>query len=225
MSSLARLEGSALVVEDTSLRPREQAEQPAPRIRHLHLARLKNAGREKVASEFEPRHDLALQRCRARPPREKRWQRQHAIPVRLAGTPRHRPPALRRHVGEIIIYAPHITEFSYTHGTLLAEIGYHTRDYFLKQWDKFKSYPGGVLAHSTHLRGQGTYDEHGEHARISVTLAMGISAERCHAHNLGYLDPTSIDVSQWLNREEDGILVVPKAGELLFRLIEPAPVS
>ena len=127
--------------------------------------------------------------------------------------------------GEIIIYAPHITEFSYTHGTLLAEIGYHTRDYFLKQWDKFKHYPGGVLAHSTHLRGKGTYDEHGEHPRISVTLATGISAERCHAHNLGYLDPTSIDVSQWLNREEDGILVIPKAGELLFRLIEPTPVS
>ena len=40
--------------------------------------------------------------------------------------------------GEVIIYAPHITEFSYTHGKLLAEIGYHVRDYFVKQWDQFK---------------------------------------------------------------------------------------
>ena len=60
--------------------------------------------------------------------------------------------------GEVIIYAPHITEVSYTHGRILEQIGYHCRDYFLKQWDKFKDIPGGVLAHSTHVRGQGTYD-------------------------------------------------------------------
>src|SRR5581483_5922262 len=60
--------------------------------------------------------------------------------------------------GEVVIYAPHITEFSYTHGKLLAAIGYHTRDYFVKQWERFKHYPGGVLAHSTHLRGIGQYD-------------------------------------------------------------------
>jgi NAD(P)-dependent dehydrogenase (short-subunit alcohol dehydrogenase family) len=34
--------------------------------------------------------------------------------------------------GEVIIYAPHIDEISYTHGALLHEIGYHVRDYFLK---------------------------------------------------------------------------------------------
>jgi nickel-dependent lactate racemase len=48
--------------------------------------------------------------------------------------------------GEVVIYAPHIDEISYTHGKLLDEVGYHVRDYFLKQWDKFKHYPGGVLA-------------------------------------------------------------------------------
>ncbi|KPJ57916.1 MAG: hypothetical protein AMS15_09440, partial [Planctomycetes bacterium DG_23] len=31
--------------------------------------------------------------------------------------------------GELIIYAPHITEVSYTHGKYLDKIGYHTRDY------------------------------------------------------------------------------------------------
>jgi len=60
--------------------------------------------------------------------------------------------------GEVVIYAPHIDEISYTHGKLIDEIGYHVRDYFVKQWDRFKRYPGGVLAHSTHLRGIGTYD-------------------------------------------------------------------
>src|SRR5262249_13028994 len=89
--------------------------------------------------------------------------------------------------GEVIIYEPHITEFSFTQGETLAKIGYHTRDYFTNQWDRFKDYPGGVLAHSTHLRGIGTYDAvHGERPRIDVTLATGISRERCLAHSLGY---------------------------------------
>ncbi len=121
--------------------------------------------------------------------------------------------------GEVIIYAPHITEFSYTHGANIAKIGYHVRDYFVAQWDKFKDYPLGVLAHSTHLRGIGTYDAvNGERPRIQVTLATGISAERCAAHNLGYLDPATVDIAAWANREDEGVLLVPKAGEILYRV-------
>ncbi|MBX9258735.1 DUF2088 domain-containing protein [Desmonostoc muscorum CCALA 125] len=121
--------------------------------------------------------------------------------------------------GEVIIYAPHITEFSYTHGEILAEIGYHVRDYFLKQWDKFQGYPAGVLAHSTHLKGMGTFDSiEGEKARIRVTLATGISPERCAAHNLNYRDPATIQLTEWSYREHEGILLVPKAGEILYRI-------
>jgi nickel-dependent lactate racemase len=122
--------------------------------------------------------------------------------------------------GEIIIYAPHIDEISYTHGHLLAEIGYHVRDYFLKQWERFKHYPGGVLAHSTHLRGTGTYDsETGiESPRINVTLATRIPKERCRRLNLGYLDPDHINLDDWRGREAEGRLLVPKAGEMLYRL-------
>jgi nickel-dependent lactate racemase len=122
--------------------------------------------------------------------------------------------------GEVIIYAPHIDEVSYTHGKYLDEIGYHVRDYFLKQWDKFKHYPGGVLAHSTHLRGRGEYDaETGvEKPRIRVTLATRIPPERCRRLNLGYLDPDTINFAEWQHREAEGILFVPKAGEMLYRL-------
>jgi nickel-dependent lactate racemase len=121
--------------------------------------------------------------------------------------------------GEVIIYAPHITEFSYTHGRILAQIGYHVRDYFVKQWDRFKGYPGGVLAHSTHLRGVGEYDPAtGERPRIRVTLATGIPLEACRAHNLEYADPASIRPADWAGREAEGILMLPKAGEILYRL-------
>ncbi len=122
--------------------------------------------------------------------------------------------------GEVVIYAPHIDEISYTHGHILDEVGYHTRDYFLKQWDRFKDYPLGVIAHSTHLKGIGTYDEKTgvEYPRIRVTLATGVSRERCERLNLGYLDPASINFDDWRGREDEGILLVPKAGEMLYRI-------
>jgi nickel-dependent lactate racemase len=120
--------------------------------------------------------------------------------------------------GEVVIHAPHITEISYTHGRVLDKIGYHVRDYFIEQWERFRDYPWGVLAHSTHLRGIGTYADGIERPRIDVTLATGIPRERCESVNLGYLDPTTIDISEWENREDEGILVVPKAGEMLYRV-------
>ena len=122
--------------------------------------------------------------------------------------------------GEIVIYAPHITEVSYTHGTIIDEIGYHCRDYFLAQWNRFGHYPGGVLAHSTHVKGLGTFDAATgvERPRIQVTLATGIPEERCRRINLGYLDPAGIRVEDWKGREADGVIVVPRAGEMLYRL-------
>jgi nickel-dependent lactate racemase len=120
--------------------------------------------------------------------------------------------------GKLIIYAPHITEVSYTHGRILDEIGYHVRDYFLSQWEQFKGYPWGVLAHSTHVKGLGTYENGVEKPRIEVILATGIPEERCRKINLGYMDPTQIRVEDYQDREEEGILYVPKAGEMLYRL-------
>jgi nickel-dependent lactate racemase len=123
--------------------------------------------------------------------------------------------------GEVIIYAPHVKVISVTHGELLAEVGYHVRDYFVGQWDRFGGYPGSILAHSTHVTGLGTWSaEQGERRRITVTLATGIDEDTCLAHNLGYRDPASIDVAAWTataERDPD-LLVVPDAGELLFRL-------
>jgi nickel-dependent lactate racemase len=120
--------------------------------------------------------------------------------------------------GEVIIYAPHITEISYTHGKVLDEIGYHVRDYFVKQWDKYKNYPWGVVAHSTHLRGMGSYENGIEIPRVQVTLATGVSPERCARINLGYRDPATVNPQDWANRENEGILLVPHAGETLYRL-------
>jgi nickel-dependent lactate racemase len=122
--------------------------------------------------------------------------------------------------GEVIIYAPHISEVSYTYGAELDKIGYHCRDYFVKQWTKFRDVPRGVLAHSTHLRGKGAYDLEAsvETPRITVTLATGIPEERCQKLNLNYLDPASVDLDEWHDREHEGVKLIPRAGEILHRL-------
>jgi nickel-dependent lactate racemase len=119
--------------------------------------------------------------------------------------------------GEVIIYAPQVTEISYTHGRLIDEIGYHVRDYFVKQWDRFEHVPGGILAHSTHVKGTGTYEGGIETPRIQVTLATGIPEERCRRVKLGYADYRTIDPQEWAGREEEGVLLVPHAGEMLYR--------
>ena len=120
--------------------------------------------------------------------------------------------------GELIIYAPHITEVSVSHGRIIAEIGYHVRDYFTKQEQRFRQIPGGVKAHSTHVKGIGTFEDGIEKPRIDVVLATGIPEETCWKINLGYRDPASIKVEEFINREDEGILYVPKAGEMLYRL-------
>lgn len=120
--------------------------------------------------------------------------------------------------GEVILYAPHLSELSRVHGRLIRQVGYHVRDYFVKQWDKFREIPWGVLAHSTHLRGIGTFEDGIERPRIQVALATGITEEVCRAVGLGYRDPASIDPAKWHTNQSEGILVVPNAGESLFRL-------
>lgn len=120
--------------------------------------------------------------------------------------------------GTLIIYAPHIREISYTHGRYLEKVGYHTRDYFLKQMDKFKGISGAVLAHSTLVRGIGTYKNGKEVPRINVVLATSIPKEKCKKINLGYADPARINIKNYAEKEDKGILLVKKAGEVLYRL-------
>jgi lactate racemase len=118
--------------------------------------------------------------------------------------------------GEVILYAPHITDIARMHPEI-SQIGYHCRDYFVKQWDSFKGLHWSVLAHSTHLRGAGSWDgATGERCRVTVTLATGIPEDEVRAVNLNYLDPALVDVAAF--ESDPGTFVVHDAGEVLFRL-------
>jgi lactate racemase len=119
---------------------------------------------------------------------------------------------------ELIINAPHLDTVSHVHGKYIHEIGYHVLEYFLKQWDKYKHVPLGVLAHSTHVRGGGKFENGVEYPNFKVSLASKIPQEVCKQINLGYMNPNEIDFAQWQNREDEGILYVPRAGEMLYKV-------
>ena len=122
--------------------------------------------------------------------------------------------------GTLIIYAPHIKEVSHTHGRYLKEVGYHTRDYFRGRLDHFKTFPLSILAHSTHVKGIGTYRDGVEKPRVNVVLATAIPEDVCRKINLGYMNPDSINPETYKNREGEGVLAVRDAGEILYRLAD-----
>lgn len=119
---------------------------------------------------------------------------------------------------ELVLYAPHLEVVSHVHGKYIYEIGYHVLPYFLGQWERFQDIPLGVLAHSTHLRGDGRFLHGVEYPRARVTLATRLPAADCGQLALGYMNPDEIDIRAWQGREDEGIVYIPKAGEMLYRL-------
>ena len=123
--------------------------------------------------------------------------------------------------GCLIIYAPNLIEVSKTWGVYIEKTGYHVRDYFLTQMERFQDIPLGVLAHSTHVKGLGSYENGIETPRIQILLASGIPEETCRKINLGYMDPGAINPEDYMNREDEGVLYVDNAGEILHRIARP----
>ena len=120
--------------------------------------------------------------------------------------------------GELIIYGPQIREISFVHGAAIRRVGYHVRDYFLGQWEKFRGEPRLILAHSTNVRGVGSFEGGVERPRIRVTLATAIPEDICRSVNLGYRDPGSIDLDAWRRNPGRGDILVENAGQVLYRL-------
>ncbi len=120
--------------------------------------------------------------------------------------------------GELIIYAPHLDVVSPVHGKSIYEAGYHILPYFLANWDQYKHLPLGALAHCTHVRGSGVMENGVEKPNVRLTLASKIPPEDCAKLNLGYRDPATINPADWQNREDEGLLYVAKAGEMLYKV-------
>ena len=127
--------------------------------------------------------------------------------------------------GELIVYAPHVACFSEVHQSVVLELGYHVRDYFLAHMSRYAHLPRAVMAYSVIVKGDGTYIGGVERPRVRVSFASRIPREVCEAAGIGYIDPATIDPADWRNRESEGVLLVERAGEMLYRVAEEGASS
>jgi len=125
--------------------------------------------------------------------------------------------------GELIIYAPHLTKLSETHGALIEKYGYapleSVRDMLGVSAELRENLC--IAAHLAHVAYAGRLDGEGRVVpRYNITMATGLDEETCKRVNLGYLDYRSLDYNAM--RSDPDTLVVKDAGRDLY---QPDPSS
>lgn len=120
--------------------------------------------------------------------------------------------------GELIVYAPHLTKLSETHGALIEKYGYAplevVRDMLGASAELRENLC--IAAHLAHVAYAGRTDEHGRVVpRYRITMATGLDEETCRRVNLGYLDYDTIDLEA-LSSQPD-TLIVKDAGRDLYK--------
>jgi nickel-dependent lactate racemase len=123
--------------------------------------------------------------------------------------------------GELIIYAPHLTKLSETHGALIEKYGYAplecVRDMLGASAELRENLC--IAAHLAHVAYAGRPDEHGRIVpRYRITMATGLDEETCKRVNLGYVDHRTIAVAA-MSSEPD-TLVVKDAGRDLYQVTD-----
>jgi lactate racemase len=121
--------------------------------------------------------------------------------------------------GELIIYAPHLTKLSETHGELIAKYGYapleSVRDMLGVSEELRENLC--IAAHLAHVAYAGRLDEHGQVVpRYRITMASGLDEQTCRQVNLGYVDYRSFDYE--LLRHDRDTLIVKDAGRDLYKV-------
>jgi nickel-dependent lactate racemase len=120
--------------------------------------------------------------------------------------------------GELIIYAPHLTKLSETHGALIEKYGYapleSVRDMLGVSQELRENLC--IAAHLAHVAYAGRLDQHGKVVpRYQITMATGLDEETCRRVNLGYLDYRTLDYEAM--RSDPNTLVVADAGRDLYQ--------
>jgi nickel-dependent lactate racemase len=123
--------------------------------------------------------------------------------------------------GELIIFAPHLTKLSETHGALIEKYGYapleSVRDMLGVSEELRENLC--IAAHLAHVSYAGRIDEHGKVVpRYHITMATGIDEATCKRVNLGYLDFHNIDLNAL--GEDLNTLIVENAGRDLYKVEE-----
>ena len=119
--------------------------------------------------------------------------------------------------GELIIYAPHLTKLSETHGALIEKYGYapleSVRDMLGVSQELRENLC--IAAHLAHVAYAGRLNEDGKIVpRYQITMATGLDEETCRRVNLGYIDYRSFDYEAM--RSDPDTLIVADAGRDLY---------
>ena len=121
--------------------------------------------------------------------------------------------------GELIIYAPHLTKLSETHGALIEKYGYapleSVRDMLGVSQELRENLC--IAAHLAHVAYAGRLDDQGRIVpRYQITMATGLDEATCRRVNLGYVDYRTLDYEAM--RADTDTLVVADAGRDLYQV-------
>jgi nickel-dependent lactate racemase len=121
--------------------------------------------------------------------------------------------------GELIIYAPHLTKLSETHGALIEKYGYapleSVRDMLGVSQELRENLC--IAAHLAHVAYAGRLDQDGKVVpRYKITMASGLDEETCRRVNLGYRDYRTFDYE--VMRSDADTLIVANAGRDLYQV-------
>jgi len=120
--------------------------------------------------------------------------------------------------GELIIFAPHLTGISQTHGKLIEKYGYapleSVRDMLGASEELRENLC--IAAHLAHVAYAGRIDEHGQVVpRYRITMATGIDEATCKRVKLGFMDHRTFNVEGFA--ADPANLVVKDAGRDLYK--------
>jgi len=123
--------------------------------------------------------------------------------------------------GELIIYAPHLTKLSETHGAMIEKYGYapleSVRDMLGVSQELRENLC--IAAHLAHVAYAGRLDDEGKIVpRYRITMASGLDEATCRRVNLGYLDYRSFNYESL--RSDPDTLIVADAGRDLYQVQE-----
>jgi nickel-dependent lactate racemase len=121
--------------------------------------------------------------------------------------------------GELIIYAPHLTKISETHGELIQKYGYapleSVRDMLGVSEELRENLC--IAAHLAHVAYAGRLDDEGRVVpRYRITMATGLDEQTCRGVNLGYVDYRTFDYERL--RDDNDTLIVKDAGRDLYKV-------
>ncbi|HEU4769814.1 MAG TPA: lactate racemase domain-containing protein [Pyrinomonadaceae bacterium] len=118
--------------------------------------------------------------------------------------------------GELIIYAPHLTKLSETHGALIEKYGYAPLEVVRDMLGVSEELRENlcIAAHLAHVAYAGRVDADGKIVpRYQITMATGLDEETCRRVNLGYLDHHTFDPVP-----DPDTLIVNDAGRDLYKI-------